>query len=314
VREPELPDGFAVGHWTDPDGLTGCTAIVAPEDTVGSGDLSGSAPATRETDLLSPAARAPAVQAVVLTGGSAFGLAAADGAMRWLAERGRGTQTPTGPVPLVPTAGVYDLPLGDPSARPTPDAGYAACEAAGTGVARGNVGAGTGCTVGKLLGPAHWTKGGLGLASEAVGAATIAAVAAVNAFGDVVGEDGRVVAGVWRGGTYEPTAELLRAGHAPLVTARDSTTIVCVATDARLTKTEAWRVARASAAGVARAVDPSATAVDGDYVFCLASGRAEAEPIALASAAAAVTAAAIRDGVMQACDVAGCESASGRSA
>ena len=312
MHEPELPDGFAVGHWTDDAGLTGCTAILAPEGTVGSGDLSGSAPATRETDLLSPAARAPAVQAVMLTGGSAFGLAAADGVMRWLAERGRGTQTPTGPVPLVPSAAVYDLPLGDSSARPAPDAGYAACEAAGREVERGNAGAGTGCTVGKLLGPEHWTKGGLGLASERVGAATVAAIAAVNAFGDVVGDDGKVLAGVWREGSYARTADLLRAGHEPLVTARESTTIACVATNARLAKTEAWRIARASAAGVARAVDPSATAVDGDYVFCLASGRVEAEPIALASAAAAVTAGAIRDAVEQARGVPGCDSVAER--
>ena len=313
MKAPTLPDGVSVGHWTDPEGLTGCTAILAPEGTVGSGDLSGSAPATRETDLLSPAARAPAVQAVMLTGGSAFGLAAAQGVMRWLEERGHGTQTPTGPVPLVPSAGVYDLPLGDSSARPTPEAGYAACEAAAPEVERGSVGAGTGCTVGKLLGPSHWTKGGLGLASERVGDATVAAIAAVNAFGDVVGEDGRVLAGVWRDGAYARTSDLLRTGHAPFVTARESTTIVCVVTDARLTKTDAWRVARASGAGVARAVDPSATAVDGDYVFCLATGRAEAEPIALSSSAAAVTAAAIRDGVAQARGVPGCESASGRA-
>ena len=314
LEEPALPDGVAVGHWTDPVGLTGCTVVLAPAGTVGSGDLSGGAPATRETDLLSPAARAPAVQAVMLTGGSAFGLAAADGVVRWLAERGAGTQTPTGPVPLVPSAGVYDLPLGDPTARPGPDAGYAACEAAVAEVKRGNAGVGTGCTVGKLLGPGHWTKGGVGLASQRVGQVTVTAIAAVNAFGDVIGEGGQVLAGVWREGAYDGTADLLRAGHEPFVTARESTTLVCVVTDARLTKTGAWLVARASAAGVARAVDPSATTVDGDYVFCLATGRAEAEPIALSSTAAAVTAGAIRDAVLQARDVPGCESASGRAA
>jgi L-aminopeptidase/D-esterase-like protein len=314
VQEPALPHGVAVGHWTDAAGLTGCTVVLAPEGTVGSGDLSGGAPATRETDLLSPAARAPAVQAVMLTGGSAFGLSAADGVVRWLAERGAGTQTPTGPVPLVPSAAVYDLPLGDASARPGPDAGHAACEAASAEVERGNVGAGTGCTVGKLLGPGHWTKSGLGFASERAGEATVAAIAAVNAFGEVVGASGEVLAGVWRDGAYERTADLLRAGHEPFATARESTTLVCVVTDARLTKTGAWLIARASGAGVARAVDPSATTVDGDYVFCLATGRAEAEPISLASGAASVTAGAIRDAVAQARGVSGCESAADRAA
>jgi L-aminopeptidase/D-esterase-like protein len=312
VQEPSLPAGVHVGHWTDPAGLTGCTVVLAPEATVGSGDLSGGAPATRETDLLSPGARAPAVQAVMLTGGSAFGLSAADGVVRWLEEHGAGTLTPTGPVPLVPSASVYDLPLGDPTARPGPDAGYAACQAAGVALERGNVGAGTGCTVGKLLGPDHWTKGGLGAASERVGEATVTAIAAVNAFGDVIGADGQVVAGPWRDGVYERTADLLRAGHEPLVIARESTTLVCVVTDARLTKTGAWLIARASGAGVARAVDPSATTVDGDYVFCLATGRAEAEPISLSSAGAAVTAAAIRNAVIEARGVPGCEAARDR--
>jgi L-aminopeptidase/D-esterase-like protein len=309
-----LPAGISVGHWTDDVGLTGCTVVLAPDGAVAAGEVRGGGPGTRESDLLSPAASAPAVQAVVLSGGSAFGLAAADGVMRWLTERGTGHPTPTGPVPLVPAAVVYDLPLGDPAAHPGPDAGYAACKAAGPEVERGSVGAGTGCTVGKLLGHESWTKGGLGAAWERAGEATICALAVVNAAGDVLAEDGRVLAGVWRDGGYERTVDLLREGHAPPSSARESTTLACVVTDARLTKTEAWLVARACGGGVARAVDPSATSVDGDLVFCLATGRKDAELMPLSALAAHATAAAVRDAVRQARGVPGCPSASDRAA
>src|SRR3954470_20840635 len=152
-----LPPGFACGHRTDVDGLTGCTVLVAPPGAVGAGEVRGGGPGTRESDLLSPATSTAGPQAVLLTGGSAFGLAAADGVMRWLEEAGRGHPSPAGRVPLVSAAVVYDLVLGDPTARPGPDDAFAACAAAGAIVERGSVGAGMGCTAGKLLGPGAWT-------------------------------------------------------------------------------------------------------------------------------------------------------------
>src|SRR4051794_13514048 len=159
-----LPDGFACGHWTDPVGRTGCTAILAPPGAIGSGEVRGGGPGTRESDLLSPWTSTAGPQAVVLCGGSAFGLAACDGVVQWLADAGRGHATPAGRVPLVAGAVVYDLFVGSP-AHPDAAAGQAACDAAGPVVERGAVGAGTGATVGKLLGPEGLSPGGVGAAS-----------------------------------------------------------------------------------------------------------------------------------------------------
>jgi L-aminopeptidase/D-esterase-like protein len=309
-----LPEGFAAGHVTDDGGWTGCTAILAPEGVVAAGEVRGGGPGTREGDLLSPASNAPGVQAVVLTGGSAFGLAAADGVVRYLEERGLGYATPAGRVPLVVGAVVYDLMLGDPRARPGLDDGYRAALAAGPEPGRGSVGAGTGCTVGKLGGPDGWTKGGLGVATVGLGEATIAALAVVNAFGEVVGDDGAVIAGVWRGGGFRRTVDLLKGGEIPPRVTRESTTLVCLMTDAALTKTEAWLAARAGNAGLARAVDPSATAVDGDLVCCLAGGRLPVDALSLSVLAAEVSAAAIRDAVRQATGAPGCPAAAEREA
>jgi L-aminopeptidase/D-esterase-like protein len=220
--------------------------------------------------------------------------------VRWLDERGIGYDTPAGIVPLVAGAIIYDLPFGDPRARPGPEAGYAAADSAGTDVEHGSVGAGTGATVGKVLGNEGRTKGGVGLAVDRIGEATVAALAVVNAVGEVVAEDGSVLAGAWRDGAYVRTVDALKEGVEPPATARESTTLVCLMTDARLTKREAWLVARAASAGVGRAVQPSATAWDGDLVYALASGAVEAEYFGISAMAADVTAAAIRDGVRQA--------------
>lgn len=309
-----LPSGFRVGHWTDRDGATGCTVVLAPDDAVAAGEVRSGGPGTRESDLLSPAAGARATHAVLFTGGSAFGLSAADGVVTWLEERGRGYRTRLGHlVPLVPAAVIFDLPLGDPRARPRPEHGALACEAATDDPERGTVGAGTGAAVGKLLGPDGWTKGGVGLSSERAGEATVAALAVVNAFGDVLAEDGTVLAGPRRDGAFVPTVELLRTGDIPEVTAREATTLVCVMTDAALTKTDAWLLARAANTGVARAVDPAHTAVDGDAAFVLAAGAAQAHPLALAGIVPHVVAAAIRDGVRSASSLHGCPAIGPRS-
>ena len=161
---PQLPDGVLVGHWTDREAWTGCTVVLLPDGSVSSCEVRGGAPGTLGTDAISPASAGVGANAILLTGGSAFGLAAADGVVRWLAERGRGHPTPAGPVPVVAGAVVYDLALGSASTWPTAEAGYAACEAATVTPERGSIGAGTGCTVGKLLRDGR-TKGGLGVAS-----------------------------------------------------------------------------------------------------------------------------------------------------
>jgi L-aminopeptidase/D-esterase-like protein len=309
-----LPAGVVVGHCTDRDGWTGCTVVLCPEGSVAACEVRGGGPGTRESDLLSPAASAPGANAILLTGGSAFGLAAADGVVRWLAERGIGFRTRAGIVPLVAGAVVFDLALGDAERRPGPAEGHAACLAASCEVERGSVGAGTGCTVGKLLGASGWTKGGLGLAGRTLkGGGKVAALAAVNAFGEVRGDDGSILAGAWRDGAYRRTVDLLAAGESPLLPWRESTTLVCVLTDARLSKTQAWLVARAASAGVARAVDPAATAIDGDVVYCVATGRVEVDPLTIAAVAADVTARAIRDAVEQAVGAPGCPAAADRA-
>jgi L-aminopeptidase/D-esterase-like protein len=309
-----VPDGFEVGHWTDRRNWTGCTVVLADEGCVAAGEVRGGGPGTRESDLLTPAAAVESVEAIVLSGGSAYGLAAADGVVGWLAEQGRGHRTPSGTlVPLVPAAVVFDLTLVDGVSRPGPVEGAAACAAASVEIERGSVGAGTGCTVGKILGPTSRMKGGLGAAVERVGDATLCAIAVVNAVGDILDDDGSVLAGPRADGEVCSTAELLRGGlleppqAAPATAfAREATTLVCLTTDARLTKTEAWLLARAGSAGVARAVDPSATVHDGDVTFALASGRVETNHFALSALAVHAVARAIRDAVRCAVGAPGC--------
>ena len=309
-----LPDGFTCGHFTDRDAWTGCTVLLAGEGAVAAGEVRGGGPGTRESDLLSPSTNAQAAHGLLFTGGSAFGLAAADGVVGWLEERGIGYATRAGIVPLVPAAVIYDLPLGRGDVRPDAAAGRAACDAARPEVERGSVGAGTGASVGKLLGSEGATKGGVGAATETIGGATVAAVAVANAFGEVLAEDGSVLAGAWRDGAYARTVDLLQEGVLPRpLSSREATTLVAVLTDARLDKLQCWLVARAAAAGVARAVDPCATAVDGDTVVCLASGRVEVEPFLVSALAARVVAAAIRDAVRSATAAPGCPTAADRA-
>lgn len=307
-----LPGGFRIGHWTDPEARTGCTVILPPPGSRGGADVRGGGTGTRELEALSPPANAEGPTAVLLTGGSAFGLAAADGVVRWLEEQGLGRPTPGGPVPLVPAAVVFDLVEGSSMRRPGPAEGYAACENAGVEVpSRGPVGAGCGAAVGKLLGRARATRGGVGYAAISLADdATVAVVAVANAFGDVIAEDGRLL-GAARDerGELVRSAELIRDLREPeAVPARGAgnTTLACVMTDASLDKRSCAIVARMASAGIARAVDPAFTPVDGDVVFCVASGfeRPPAPGLAatwsltrLGAIAATVTAEAIRDAV-----------------
>jgi L-aminopeptidase/D-esterase-like protein len=305
---PSLPDGFEVGHWTDRDAETGCTVVIPPPGTRGGAWVQGGGPGTREIDALGPLANSDQASAVLLTGGSAYGLAAADGVVRWLEENGRGYETPYGLVPIVPAAVIYDLPSGRSDVRPGAEDGYAACEAASGGVPeRGRVGVGAGATVAKVLGRERASDGGVGYAALRTGAGeTVAAIAAVNAAGDVVAEDGSVLAGPRDDeGKMQRGADLLvEMKELPELKAPEgNTTLVCVCTDAALTKRDCGMVARAATAGIARAVDPTFTPVDGDLAFCLALGRGEPRRLVamqLGAAAATVAAAAIRDAVRQA--------------
>jgi L-aminopeptidase/D-esterase-like protein len=304
--------GIEVGHDTDPRRPTGCTVVIARGGAVGGVDVRGAAPGTRETELLSPENSVQRVHAVLLSGGSAFGLAAADGVVRWLEERDIGLRVGPVTVPIVPAAILFDLWLGDPKVRPDAAAGYRACQAASASPpAQGSVGAGTGATVGKLWGVDRAMRGGIGTASLTVGGITVGALVAVNAVGDVIDPGtGRPIAGARSADGREllgTTAALLR-GELPLQAfPGGATTIGCVATDAVLTKAQCRRLASAAHDGLARSIDPIHTALDGDTVFALATGRTNvpADPLLLTTMAATVTAAAVLRAVRAAATLAG---------
>ncbi len=291
--------GLLVGHATDLRGPTGCTVVLCPEGTVAGVDVRGAAPGTRETELLRPENLVDQVHAVLLAGGSAFGLDAATGVVRWLEARGIGL--PAGPVrvPIVPAAVLYDLALGDPSLRPDAAMGFAACEAATAGpVPMGSVGAGAGASVGKLFGMARAMRGGLGSASLCLHGITVAALVAVNAVGDVVDEADELVAGVRsvEGDRRVGTVASLLRGELPadLVAGR-ATTLGIVATDARLDKAQCLRLATCGHDGLARTIRPVHTLYDGDTLFALATGKSQSKvhPLLLGTLAAEVVAQAV---------------------
>lgn len=313
--------GVSVGHATDSAALTGCTVILTPAGAVGGVDVRGSAPGTRETDLLRPGNLVERVNAVLLTGGSAFGLAAADGVVRWLEERGHGFPTGHACVPIVPAAVLYDLGVGAADVRPDAALGYAACEAAVTGaVAEGNVGAGAGASVGKLLGPQSAMKGGLGTWSIRVpgdAGFTVAAIVAVNAFGDVRDPaTGRLLAGARNpltGDLLGTTAFLKSgqlAGDAEVGRGGTNTTIAVVVTDCALTKEGANKVAQMAHDGLARSIDPIHTMYDGDTVFALSYGDRVGDVSVVGALAADVLAEAVKRAILTAQSVAGLPAAS----
>jgi L-aminopeptidase/D-esterase-like protein len=294
--------GIRVGHATDTEAMTGCTVILGPPGgAVGGVDQRGGAPGTRETDLLRPIHLVQRVHAVLLAGGSAFGLDAASGVVRWLEEQGTGFDARVATVPIVPAAVLFDLDVGRADVRPDAAMGYAVCEAASDGpVAEGSVGAGTGCTVGKVLGPGRATKSGLGTASEDLGGGlVVGAIVAVNAFGDVIDPDtGEILAGAraLRGEGFADTQATMksRLGKTTLRFAdRGHTVIGVVATNARLSKEQANKVAQMAHDGLARAVRPAHTMFDGDTLFALATGQKRADASTIGAYAATVVSEAI---------------------
>ena len=267
-------EGIRVGHFTYPDEPTGCTVVIAPEGTVGAVDVRGGAPGTVETDLLNPVNSVQSVDAVFISGGSAFGLATRDGVVRYLEENGRGYPIRgVGVIPIVSGAIIFDLRVA--GVRPGPDCGYQAAAGAATGpVAEGSVGAGAGATVGKMRGMPWAMKGGTGTSSVALGSGlVVGALAVVNAVGDVIDPlTGQVVAGArTEDGDFADARRILR-GEVPPPSEGQNTTIVIVATNARLTKAQATKVAQMAHDGLARAIVPSHTPGDGDTVFTLATG------------------------------------------
>lgn len=293
-----------IGHATDERHHTGCTVFLCSEGTVGSVDVRGPAPGSRESALLAPEKPVTFVNAVMLSGGSAFGLASADGAMRYLYERGIGHQTPIRPVPIVPAAIVYDLFFSKGESFPTADMGYEACmNAAASNVEQGNVGAGAGVTVGKWAGLAGAMKGGFGLATITEGDLEVCAAAVANCIGDVLNKDGSVLAGARNedGGWMVQHDPYRRFPQRPPANWGTNTTLIVVATNASMNKIGANRLAQRAHDGLAIAVRPTHTTHDGDTAFALATGMLDDVPFdAVANIAVEVVAEAIRNAVRHA--------------
>jgi L-aminopeptidase/D-esterase-like protein len=288
--------GITVGHWTNHEAKTGCTVIVCPpEGCMASGMVMGSSPGSRETALLDPEKTIERVHAVLLTGGSSFGLDAASGVMKWLEQQGRGYPTPFGHVPIVPAAVIYDFVVGRADIRPDATAGYeAAASATSEPIPQGNIGVGTGAMVGKYSGYENASPGGLGSAAIKVGGATVAALAVSNAVGDII-QNGEFIAGSKKP-IKENMAELLGLGM--------NTTLVTVATDAKLTKTQAYLLSQHAHIGIAKVTEPSHTLFDGDTAFVLSTNQGpEVSLMALTIAVQEVVAKAIVNGVKSANEV-----------
>ena len=308
--------GIQVGHHTDPRRPTGCSVVLCPQGAVGGVDVRGAAPGTRETDLLDPSHLVQQVHGITLSGGSAWGLDAASGTVRWLEEQGAGLDIGVGRIPLVPAAVLFDVMLGDMRIRPDAAAGYAACQAAShERPAEGSVGAGAGAVVGKIFGHARAMKGGIGTASFTVDGVTVGALVACNALGDVYHpHTGQLLAGARTadGQQLLGARDALLRGEAPsAILAGSNTTLGVVATDAQITKPQAQRLATVAHDGLARAINPVHTMSDGDTLFALGTGQSgrslglmtlftlAAEAVALATARAILLA--------QSVDVAGQE-------
>lgn len=293
---------FLVGHATDRAGGTGVTVLLFPKGAVAGCDVRGGAPGTRETDLLDAACFMEEVHAIVLTGGSAFGLASAHGVMQYCEKRGWGFDTGWGVVPIIPAACLFDLAVGHPKARPDPAMGFEACETAALleESPMGNVGAGTGASIGKYSTPSQAMKSGLGWSTLQWGGVRVSAVVAVNAFGAVKDEQGRLLAGARNpDGTLLPPEEALLKGE-PTVSWGSNTTVGVVVTNAALTKAQCRRVAMEGQDGYADALFPVHTRFDGDTLFCASTGQTSSDPLRVGILARMAVAEAIRSAVRSA--------------
>jgi L-aminopeptidase/D-esterase-like protein len=305
--------GIAVGHYTEPRRPTGCTVLLFNEPFVAGVDVRGSAPGTRETDLLQPINTVERVNAIVLSGGSAYGLDAASGVMRFLEERGVGFHVGNAVVPIVPAAILFDLQIGNPKIHPSADSGYLACQAAThSNIAEGSVGAGAGATVGKLFGTQLGMKGGVGTASRKVGQSglIVAAIVAVNAAGDIVERrQGRILVGARHpdGSRFIDCMAQLNRGVLPGAKIGSNTTIGVVATNAQLTKTQATKVAQMAHDGLARTIQPVHTSYDGDTIFAVARGdyRGTVDVSAIGAIGAEVLATAVNRAILTATGIPG---------
>ncbi|MEP0821548.1 MAG: P1 family peptidase [Ignavibacterium sp.] len=291
-----------VGHSSDLLNATGCTVVLCPPNTRGSCEVRGNSPGSRELALLAPEKSMQEVHAILLTGGSAFGLAAADGVVQWLQEKERGYQTPWARVPIVPAAVVFDLNVGNSAVRPTPAMGYEACRTASSDpVTMGSVGAGTGATVGKWAGIDTWMKGGVGSAAFELEGLKIGVLAVVNAVGDVVDANGRILAGARaKDGTFLADRQRVRIFARGKSLLQSNTTLVVMGTNANLSKVDLYKVCQRMHDGMARAVVPVHTSYDGDVCFALSSGTVEADLDLIAEQSAHLTASAIRSAVLSA--------------
>jgi len=319
-------DGIQVGHAQDMDALTGCTVVLCEKGAVGGIDQRGGAPGTRETDALHPVHLVEKVHAIMLSGGSAFGLDSASGAVRYLEEKGVGFNVGVAKVPIVPAAILFDLAIGSATRRPDEEMGYQACLNASSEVpSEGVVGAGTGATVGKILGMGQAMKAGIGNASMDIGGGVkVAAIVAVNAFGDVIDpKNSEIIAGarslkkgpikVGDGDYFADTMQVMRglAGRTILEFAQRANTIIgVVATNAKFNKEESTKMARMAMNGIARCVRPANTMLDGDTIFSLATGKKKADVNIVGAYAADMVMEALLRGVRQAESVAGIPAAS----
>ncbi len=307
--------GILVGHATNLEAATGCTVIICPDGTIGGVDQRGGAPGTRETDLLRPMHMVQTVNAILLAGGSAYGLAAADGVMRYLEENDIGFAAQAGViVPIVPAAILFDLAIGRSDIRPDAAMGYDACHTASSEpVQQGTIGAGTGCRVGAGMGNEFATKGGIGSASVDLGDGLIvAALIVVNSVGDVVDQAGQIIAGMRQppdGNTFASSLNMMRAMSRMVDTPASGNTVIgVVATNAKLTKEQVNKVAQMAHDGLAQAIRPAHTMFDGDTLFALATGEIPANVNAVGAFAAEVVASAIRNAVHAATSLAGVRS------
>ncbi len=297
--------GIEVGHAQDMEAGTGCTVILCKQGAVAGVDVRGSAPGTRETDLMRPGNLVDRVHGIVLSGGSAFGLAAADGVMRYLEEEGIGFKTGVAYVPIVGGAVLFDLEYKDPYVRPNADMGYCACKNATSEILeQGSIGAGTGATVGKLFGMTCAMKGGIGTASITLhDGVVVGAIVAVNAFGDIIDlENRRIIAGAKdpTTGNFINTSKHLMSASRISENFPGNTTIGVVATNAKLTKEEVNKLASISHDGLALVIRPVHTMIDGDTLFGLSTGEMKGDMVAIACAAVEVTARAIINAIKSA--------------